>query len=553
MNILLINGSPRGEKSNSLKLAKAFLKGFCEQHRTKGNNINLETVTVASLNIAACKGCFACWKNTPGVCCIQDDMQTVLQQIRNAHLVVWSFPLYYFSVPGILKNMIDRQLPLVLPFMSESTDGTSSGSHETRYDMSSTKHVLVSTCGFFSAEKNYDSVLTMFEHFLGKGKCETVFCGQGELFQVPELHARTDEYLNVVKTAGSEYALGSISESTKMNLKKLLYPKEVFERMADASWGISKTTDNQNQKEPKDLIFTRQMAALYNKSSYDGRVRVLEMHYTDTGSTYQIQLGKEESEVYTDGSLTATTRIETPFEVWLSISRGEITGSQALAKGMYTVQGDFSLMIHWDTFFGLASPSDDVSLKSNYTQDDNLKKPTMLTMLIPWMAFWIGLPINVTIGSLVALGLCTAMPFIMRKVQFTIWDRLSLFAVGLLSCFSHVTKNDNLAIPIGYLTFGLMWLTSCLTKEPLCAAYSKYDYGGDKAHANPLFMKTNRILAILWGTLYVLQAVWTYLLSNTHFAYLTVIVNSIIPCVMGIFTIWFVKWYPAWRAKRKIG
>ena len=31
------------------------------------------------------------------------------------------------------------------------------------------RHVLISTCGFYSAEGNYDSVLRMFDHFLGKG------------------------------------------------------------------------------------------------------------------------------------------------------------------------------------------------------------------------------------------------------------------------------------------------------------------------------------------------------------------------------------------------
>lgn len=73
---------------------------------------------VASMNVGACKGCFACWQKTPGVCCINDDMQTVIGKMLKADIVVWSFPLYYFSVPGILKNVIDRQLPMSLPFMS---------------------------------------------------------------------------------------------------------------------------------------------------------------------------------------------------------------------------------------------------------------------------------------------------------------------------------------------------------------------------------------------------------------------------------------------------
>lgn len=49
------------------------------------------------------------------------------------------------------------------------------------------------------------------------------------------------------------------------------------------------------EKEPDDLVFTRQMAALYNKDAYDGKDRVLEIHFTDLDHTYQIQLSKTEA------------------------------------------------------------------------------------------------------------------------------------------------------------------------------------------------------------------------------------------------------------------
>lgn len=91
----------------------------------------------------------------------------------------------------------------------------------------------------------------MFDHFLGKGNYTTVFCGQGELFRVKELSVRTDEHLAAVKHAGSEYAMtGVISEETNAILRMFLYPRDVFEKMADASWGISKTT---GEKEPRLL------------------------------------------------------------------------------------------------------------------------------------------------------------------------------------------------------------------------------------------------------------------------------------------------------------
>ena len=80
-----------------------------------------------------------------------------------------------------------------------------------------------------------------------------------------------------------------------------------------------------------------------------------------------------------------TTRIDTPFAVWLAISRGEIGGAEALGKQMYTVSGDFSLMIDWDKFFGSRAAVDKAETASSDTTEQ--KKPTMAAMLIPWITF----------------------------------------------------------------------------------------------------------------------------------------------------------------------
>ena len=542
MNILLINGSPKGKRSNSLRLANSFIEGFKEGYKSKNEAIiSIDEMHVASMNVGACKGCFACWQKTPGVCCINDDMQTVIGKMLKADIVVWSFPLYYFSVPGILKNVIDRQLPMSLPFMSTKDDGYGSG----RYDMEGKRHVLISTCGFYSAEGNYDSVLRMFDHFLGKGHYTTIFCGQGELFRVKELSKRTDEYLATVKSAGAEYAItGKISEKTEVTLHTLLYPRDVFESMADASWGISRTT---GEKEADDLVFTRQMAALYNKDTYDGKERVLEICYTDLKHTYQIKLDDKGSEVLTDQSLAATTRIDTPFTVWSAISRGEIGGAEALGKQMYTVTGDFSLMVNWDKFFGSTSAVKEAEKTSQGVEVQ--KNPSMMTMLIPWITFWIAVSVNTEKGSVIALLVASAIPFIMRKHKFVIWDQLSIVAVAILSAIASLTGAGDISTDIGYLVFGLFWLVSCLTKEPLCATYVKYNYGGEAAHKNLLFMKTNYILAAAWGVLYVLTAVWTFLLKKAGVGAALIVVNNLMPVLMGIFTGWFEKWYPARLAR----
>ena len=73
--------------------------------------------------------------------------------------------------------------------------------------------------------------------------------------------------------------------------------------------------------------------------------------------------------------------------------------------------------------------------------------------------------------------------------------------------------------------------------------------GGENAHQNPLFMKTNYILAAAWGTLYVLTAIWTFLFKKAGFGNVLILVNNLIPILMGLFTAWFEKWYPARMAR----
>lgn len=227
MNVLIINGSPRGKGSNSLRLAHAFAEGMAQ-----AAEVHVEELQLSSMNIRPCLGCFTCWRKTPGSCCIQDDMGGVIDKLLWADVTLWSFPLYYFSVPGTLKVMIDRILPMVMPFMDRDA---AYGGHPSRYDLTDKRNVLISTCGFYTAENNYDGVTAIFDH-LWQGNYETVFCGQGELFRVPQLKDVTEPYLRNVRQAGAEFAAGSISETTKENLKQLLLPRDVFERMADGSW-----------------------------------------------------------------------------------------------------------------------------------------------------------------------------------------------------------------------------------------------------------------------------------------------------------------------------
>jgi len=80
MQLLLINGSPRNKKSNSLLLINEFLKGYRE--------VVTEDVPVYHL---------ADKKTRP----------TLLQEFSEAETVIVFFPLYTDSMPGIVKAFIE--------------------------------------------------------------------------------------------------------------------------------------------------------------------------------------------------------------------------------------------------------------------------------------------------------------------------------------------------------------------------------------------------------------------------------------------------------------
>ena len=526
MNVFVINGSPKGEKSNTYRLTAAFLEGMKQQ-----GGQEIVSVMTKQLNIRPCLGCFACWNKTPGKCCIQDDMTDVIGHMLWADVIIWSFPLYYFGVPGPLKNLMDRQLPMTLPFMKEDCE---SGGHPSRYDMSGKRHVVISTCGFYTAQGNYDGVNATFDHLCGKGNYTPIYCGQGELFRVPELHERTDAYLDVVRRAGREFYKNGISAETEAELKQLLFPRAVFEAMADASWGVEKD----GEKSDETLTFTCQMAALYNKNAFDGKERILEMNYTDCDKRYQIILGKEGSRVLTESFQMPTTTIETPFSVWKAIASGEISGQDALMQQKYRVRGDFDLMIFWNKYFGAEEVREAETTVS--------QKPTnMSLLLLPWIGFWVATAVmDARAGAAVSILLSAAAPLIFFRNRMLIFDRISAAAVTAFSLLLLAGVPLSTVLPLSYLGFGLLWTVTGFGKVPLTAHYSLNDYGGEGMLSNPLFLKTNRILTLCWGILYLAMTLWTIVFLALGIQWVSV-VNSILPALMSVFTVWFQKWYPA--------
>jgi multimeric flavodoxin WrbA len=100
--VLGIAGSPR-RNGNSDRLLAACLEGA----ETAGATIN--RLVVSSAGISPCTGCNECSKD--GRCVVQDGMQAVYPRLDAADGIVIATPVFFATVPAVLKALYDRMQP----------------------------------------------------------------------------------------------------------------------------------------------------------------------------------------------------------------------------------------------------------------------------------------------------------------------------------------------------------------------------------------------------------------------------------------------------------
>mgnify|MGYP005799126431 FL=1 len=101
--VLILSASPR-KGGNSETLAREFAAGAAE----KGHQV--EAVFQREKNSASCRGCLASQKL--GRCVMTDVAVEIAEKMAAADVLVFATPVYYYSVSGQLKTMLDRANPL---------------------------------------------------------------------------------------------------------------------------------------------------------------------------------------------------------------------------------------------------------------------------------------------------------------------------------------------------------------------------------------------------------------------------------------------------------
>jgi len=226
--VLAFNSSPNMDKGNTALILTPFLEGM----RDAGAEVEL--LYTKKLKINPCQGEFNCWLKTPGKCIHKDDMQKLLPKMREADIWVLASPVYVDGITGPMKNLVDRVLPMVQPFI-ELRDGHCR--HPAREGHAPRKLVLVSNCGFWEVD-NFDPLIVHMEAICRNADME--FAGAllrphgGGLRAMKEAGAPLDDIFEAAKEAGRQLVRdGAMSAETLATVSRELMPRETYLQFAN--------------------------------------------------------------------------------------------------------------------------------------------------------------------------------------------------------------------------------------------------------------------------------------------------------------------------------
>jgi multimeric flavodoxin WrbA len=187
--ILAIYGSPRRRGNSSRLLDEAVLGAQSE-------GATVEKVVLRDLKMSPCLEIYGCKKE--GRCVIQDDFQTVREQLLSSSGVMLASPIFFYTVSAHTKILMDRCQSLwVKKYWIDQVD---------RHERQITRKGLFISVGATRGKKLFDGTLLTVKYFFDILDAELwrslLYRGldlEGDILQHPD-------YLEEARQAGRDLA-----------------------------------------------------------------------------------------------------------------------------------------------------------------------------------------------------------------------------------------------------------------------------------------------------------------------------------------------------------
>ena len=226
MKILVCNGSPKRENSDTLRITRAFLDGMKE---AAAQEIHL--IHVIDRRIEYCTGCFTCKRNG-GQCVHDDDMREILSRLLDSDLLLFSFPLYCYGMPAPLKALLDRTMPLSSMAMRKAGERYA---HVGQADVSRLRYLMICGCGFPNSRHNFEPAVMQFQLCFPENST-VITVPESPMFSAPEAAIVTAPRLALVKQAGRQYAeTGAIDAGLLAQITLPMIPEEQYAQIVNST------------------------------------------------------------------------------------------------------------------------------------------------------------------------------------------------------------------------------------------------------------------------------------------------------------------------------
>ena len=116
--MIAVNGSPR-KRWNTARLLEKTVEG------AKSAGMDARLVHIYDFDFKGCTSCFACKRvdgNSYGRCVTRDGLTPLLDEIRNADVLVFGSPLYLMTETGEMRSFMER---VCFPYVCYSNPPTS--------------------------------------------------------------------------------------------------------------------------------------------------------------------------------------------------------------------------------------------------------------------------------------------------------------------------------------------------------------------------------------------------------------------------------------------
>lgn len=224
MKIMVFNGSPKGERSDTMHITRAFLDGMKDAGPQQ-----VHTVSVIDRHIEFCTGCFSCMRNG-GTCIHSDDMREILEEVLDSDVLLFSFPLYCYGMPASLKRLLDRTLPLSSMAMAKVGDRYE---HVGQRDFSHLKYVMLCGCGFPNSRHNFEPAQMQFQ-LMFPNHHTIITVPESPMFSAPEAAEVTVPRLALLREAGRQYGeTGLIDDALLTQIGTPMIPEDAYAQIVN--------------------------------------------------------------------------------------------------------------------------------------------------------------------------------------------------------------------------------------------------------------------------------------------------------------------------------